>query len=57
MKVKYFIIMKTNKQKNKPTFDKPVVKELGNALEIIKNELRPGTNDSVPAVSNINTDG
>ncbi len=49
--------MKNNKHKNKPTFEKPVVKELGNALEIIKNEFRPGTLDSIPAVQNINTDG
>jgi len=50
-------MMKKSLHKDKPEFEKPVVKELGNALEIIKNELRPGTNDSVPAVSNINTDG
>ena len=43
--------------KNKPEFDIPVVKELGDALDIIKNELRPGVNDSIPAVQNINTDG
>ena len=49
--------MKTNKHKSKPDFKKPVVKEIGNALEIIKNEFRPGTNDSIPAVQNINTDG
>ena len=48
---------KTNIQKNKPEFGKPVVKELGNALEIIKNEFRPGVNDSIPSVQNINTDG
>jgi hypothetical protein len=48
---------KTNLHINKPEFGKPVVKELGNALEIIKNEFRPGVNDSIPSVQNINTDG
>lgn len=49
--------MKNNNHKNKPEFDKPEVKVLGNALDIIKNEFRPGTGDSIPAVENINTDG
>ena len=49
--------MKKFKNKEKPVFNKPVVKELGNALEIIKNEFRPGVNDSIPSVQNINTDG
>ncbi len=49
--------MDKNQNNNIPSFGKPEVKELGNALEIIKNEFRPGTNDSIPAVSNINTDG
>ena len=49
--------MKEIKDNNKPKFEKPVIKDLGDAIEIIKNEFRPGTNDSIPAVSNINTDG
>ena len=49
--------MKNNNHKNKPEFEKPEVKVLGNALDIIKNEFRPGTGDTIPAVENINTDG
>ena len=48
---------KSTKKIKKIKFIKPVKTDLGNALEIIKNEFRPGTNDSIPAVQNINTDG
>ena len=37
--------------------DKPEIIDLGNASDIILNEFRPGTGDSIPAVQNINTDG
>lgn len=52
-----FFKMKTNKNTDKQKLEKPIVIEIGDALEIIKNEFRPGTNDSIPAVENINTDG
>ncbi len=44
-------------KKNIKKFEKPVLIEIGDAIDIIKNEFRPGTGDSIPAVQNINTDG
>ncbi len=49
--------MHNNKNKNILMYEKPELIEIGDAIDIIKNELRPGTNDSIPAVQNINTDG
>lgn len=44
-------------KKDKKKYEKPVLTEIGDAIDIIKNEFRPGTNDSIPSVQNINTDG
>lgn len=43
--------------KDNKTFTKPELTEIGDAIDIIKNEFRPGTGDTIPAVQNINTDG
>lgn len=44
-------------EKRKLLFKKPMLKKLGSASDLIRNEFRPGSNDSIPAVENINTDG
>lgn len=43
--------------KDSKDYVSPEIEDLGSAIDIIKNEFRPGTGDSIPAVQNINTDG
>lgn len=49
--------MKSNKHSNSKDFVSPEIVDLGSAIDMIKNEFRPGVNDSFPSVQNINTDG